>query len=67
MSDEATSAPATSSHSEAPSDVPEVPFAFGCALWVPVFAVLLYFFTMFLRPRISVDHGASPSEDAPEP
>ena len=37
-----------------PEAPPDVPFLFGCALWVPVFCVLLYFFLKFLGPRVTV-------------
>lgn len=44
------------------AEAPEVPFLFGCALWVPAAAVLLYFLMMFLRPRVSVDLPVPPEE-----
>ncbi|TNF29370.1 MAG: hypothetical protein EP329_15890 [Deltaproteobacteria bacterium] len=64
MSDEALSAETIEQPPADPTDAPQVPFAFGCALWVPVFAVLLYFFTWFLRPRVTV--GAPEELDEPE-
>jgi hypothetical protein len=61
VTDEGTSVETAGEGELVDDAAPDVPFAFGCALWVPVFAVLLYFFTMFLRPRVSVDH-APPAE-----
>ena len=44
-----------------PEAPPDVPFLFGCALWVPVFCVLLYFFLKFLGPKVTV----GPPESGP--
>lgn len=44
---------------------PDMPFLFGCSLWVPVFAVLVYFFMWFLRPRPQYGQQEQPEDEPP--
>ncbi len=51
--------------SEEPAAPPDVPFAFGLALWIPTFAVILWAMLKILQPRsVPADpHPGAPSPD----